>query len=108
MKKLLLALACICTLALASCGGKSPEDQAIDLFNNATKELYKADTAEEFYKVLKDVKEKGDALDEKYPDIDQNFFQTNEKARKALIEFTTAVAMAAQKTGADLNEVDIF
>lgn len=106
MKKLLLAFACICTLALASCGSKSPEDQAIDLFTTAAKQLQKADTADEFYKIVADVKEKGEALDEKYPDMDEDFIQNNEKAQKAMVEFSTALMMAAQRTGADLTAID--
>ncbi len=105
MKKLLFALVCICTLTLASCGSKSPEQEAVGLLKNATEQLNKVETSEEFIKVLKDVNDKGAALDEKYPDL-QDQLKDNEEAQKAAAEFSAALMSAAIKTNTDLSDLD--
>ncbi len=68
MKKFLFVFACLFIfLTLASCGSKSPEQQAVQIIEKTTARIEKAQTADDLKQISRDYQKELGALLEKYP-----------------------------------------
>lgn len=97
MKKILLSLSCAVALALASCGGGS---SVAGTFNGITKQLEKAQTAEQVIKIATEGEAKINKLAEKYGDgyePSDADLEAIENTRKAMME-------ACERTGVDPDQ----
>lgn len=103
MKKLLLALTCVFTLTLASCS-KSPASEVVSIINQTTKQVEKAQSAEEMMQIALDIDTKMNALESKFSDYKPT--EKDEKAiKKAYTKLEEAVNEAEERLGVNMDSL---
>lgn len=103
MKKFFIALACVFTLTLTSCS-KSPASEVVSIINQTTKQIEKAQSAEEMMQIARDIDAKMNEMESKYSD-----YKPTEKDEKAVNEAYTkleeAVKEAEARLGVDMDSL---
>lgn len=68
MKKIMIPVLALASFLFVACSKPTPTDEAIELLNQATEQIEKVESFEDFEKMSTDFEAKFDELDKKYPD----------------------------------------